>query len=407
MKILQINCVYLFGSTGKITADLHHGLLKEGMESVVCYGRRDDTDEPGVYRVCSNAYARGQKLVTMFTGIMYGACGSSTRKLIGIIEREKPDVVHLQCINGYFVNIYRLVEWLKENKYPTVLTLHAEFMYTGNCGCAFDCEKWKTGCGNCPRLKEETGSLFLDRTHQSWQRMKDAFDGFEHLTVVAVSPWIDSRAQMSPILQGKSHTVVFNGINTDVFRLYDVSSLRKEHGLENKTVIFHATSFFSRDPQHIKGGFYLLEMARRFPEYQFIVAGPHEKDMPVPENVLLLGQVQDQVRLAQYYSMADLTLTVSRCESANLICAEALCCGTPVVGFKAGGPETFSLPKYSTFVEHGDLNALSGAMRECLKKKVEKREISEAAHAAYSRERMVRDYIHIYQSLISRKESPQ
>lgn len=34
MKILQINCVYNKGSTGKITYELHKGLIGEGIKSV-------------------------------------------------------------------------------------------------------------------------------------------------------------------------------------------------------------------------------------------------------------------------------------------------------------------------------------------------------------------------------------
>lgn len=119
----------------------------------------------------------------------------STNRLISVIKKEKPDIVHLQCINGYFVNIYRLINWLKKNNIKTVVTLHAEFMYTANCGHAFECEKWKTGCGKCPRLKRETKSLFIDGTAYSWRKMKKAFDGFknENLVITSVSLWLMER----------------------------------------------------------------------------------------------------------------------------------------------------------------------------------------------------------------------
>ena len=38
MKILQINCVYKNGSTGKIVADIHTELKNAGHHSAVCYG---------------------------------------------------------------------------------------------------------------------------------------------------------------------------------------------------------------------------------------------------------------------------------------------------------------------------------------------------------------------------------
>lgn len=42
-------------------------------------------------------------------------------------------------------------------------------------------------------------------------------------------------------------------------------------------------------------------------------------------------------------------------ETYSMTCAEALCCGTPVVGFKCGAPETVFMGVESRFVEYGDL----------------------------------------------------
>ena len=41
-----------------------------------------------------------------------------------------------------------------------------------------------------------------------------------------------------------------------------------------------------------------------------------------------------------------------------MVTAESLCCGTPVVGFKAGGPESIAIEQYSHFVEQGNINAI-------------------------------------------------
>ena len=158
--------------------DIHTELLKDGYESVICYGRGAKTQDSGVYKTCGELYSKFNNLLSRFTGLMYGGCFFSTNKLISVIKKEKPDIVHLHCINGYCVNIYRLIAWLKKNKIKTVLTLHAEFMHTGSCGYALDCERWKSGCGSCPRLKKETKSIFLDRTALSWKKMRKAFNSF-------------------------------------------------------------------------------------------------------------------------------------------------------------------------------------------------------------------------------------
>ena len=58
-------------------------------------------------------------------------------------------------------------------------------------------------------------------------------------------------------------------------------------------------------------------------------------------------QVEDQSELAAFYSLADVTLLTSEKETFSMVCAESLCCGTPVVGFQAGAPEGISLPAVS------------------------------------------------------------
>ena len=150
MKILQINCVYGTGSTGRLTQAIHTRLLAEGIKSVVCYGRGPRSTDPHIHKVCGELYAKAQHAEADLTGLVYGGCVLSTARLLHILRWEAPDIVHLQCINGYFVNIFRLVRWLKRHRIPTLLTLHAEFPYTANCGIAADCEKWRTGCGSCP-----------------------------------------------------------------------------------------------------------------------------------------------------------------------------------------------------------------------------------------------------------------
>ena len=407
MKVLQVNCVYKKGSTGKITYDLHNGLLEEGIESVVCYGRGVLVREPGVYKTCPEWYSKLNNALSRITGIMYGGCYFSTNKLISIIKKEQPDIVHLQCINGYFVNIYRLITWLKENHVKTVLTLHAEFMYTANCGHALECERWKKGCGGCPRRKAETLSLLFDGTAASWKLMKSAFDGFdEGLIIAAVSPWLMERAAQAPILANKQQCVVYNGLDTNVFKYYDGSELRAKHHCENKKVVFHATPAFNNDPNHIKGGYYVIELARRMPDVCFIVAGQVTGELDVPPNLILLGKLDSQELLARYYSMADATVLTSKRETFSMVCAESLCCGTPVVGFKAGAPEQIALKEYSRFVQQADVNQLVCAVENILNFPFDRIELETEAQRTYAKSTMTEKYIEIYTKLM-RAESKE
>ena len=397
MKILQVNCVYKKGSTGKIVYDIHKGLLEKGYDSIVCYGRGNSIKEKNIYKISNETYSKFNNFISRFTGYMYGGCFFSTKKVVNIIKKEKPDIVHLHCINGYFVNIYNLLEWLKINNIKTVLTLHAEFMYTANCGHALECEKWKNGCGNCTRYRQETKSIFCDRTHESWKKMYNAFKGFSNITVVSVSPWLMNRAKESPMLKDKKNITILNGLDTDVFKQYNTVELKKEMGLENKKIIFHATANFSSDVEHIKGGYYVLELAKMLKDenVQILVAGEYKTNLKVPNNVTLLGKVQEQELLAKYYSMADITLLTSKKETFSMVTAESLCCGTPVIGFKAGAPEQIAIKEYSSFVEYGDTIKLYKIIKENLNT-TKGKNISNVAIKEYSKKKMIEEYLKVY-----------
>lgn len=396
MKILQINNVYAKGSTGKITRDLHEGYLAKGIDSIVLYGRGQKSKDPRVIKTCGELYSHINKARRMITGLMYGGCFFSTCKLIRQIKIHKPDIVHLQCLNGDFVNIYRLITWLKKKNIKTVLTLHAEFMHTANCGYALECEKWKTGCGNCPRLKKETASWFIDGTHRSWKKMKNAFDGFDNLIVVSVSPWLMDRVKISPFFLDKKNIVVLNGLDESVFHYYDDDELRKNMGLEGKKVVFHVTSSFNNNPNHIKGGYYIIEVAKRLKDITFVIAGGYSVELNIPDNVILLGQVKNQIKLAKLYSMADLTVLVSKKETFSMIVSESLCCGTPVVGFYSGGPETICIEKYCKFIDYSDIDGLQKIIRYIINQKFDKKIISKEAQMKYSKSKMLLEYNKIY-----------
>ena len=402
MKVLQINSVYKNGSTGKIVHDLSEYYLSKGYESIVCYGRHKPDSAPRAFKVCTELESKVNHLVSFFTGIMYGGFYVSNSRLKKIIKKERPDIIHLHCLNGYYLNIYRFVNWLNKSHFNVVLTLHAEFMYTANCGYALECNKYLTGCGKCPRLKKETHSLFIDGTKKSWKLMKESFEGMKHLRIVSVSPWLLKRAKESPILSSFEHSCVLNGIDTDIFKPF----AKNEDESDYKTIL-HVTSYFNNDISNIKGGYYVLKLANllKSKKIKFVVVGDYDHSIAYPSNVLFVGNVKDQIKLAKYYSSADLTLLCSQKETFSMIVAESLCCGTPIVGFKSGAPEQIAIQEYSQFVDYPDVDELLKVILSFLNKPVDRDEIARRAKEKYSKNRMAEDYIRLYKDLIDEADS--
>lgn len=399
VKVLQVNCVYKMGSTGKIVYDIHNALQAEGVESIVCYGRGQKEHDKNVYKTSSEIFAKFNALKSRLTGLQYNGSWISTYKLIDIIKREKPDIVHLHCINGYFVNIYRLFDFLKKNKIKTVLTLHAEFMHTGSCGYSYECEKWKTGCANCPQLWISTKSYLFDFTHSAWVKMKKAFDGFDTLKIISVSKWLEDRAKQSPIMEDHNFSVIENGIDTDeIFYPCDFQYLKDKYGLKDEKILLHVTASFSLRENDIKGGRFIAKLAEclKGRNIKIIVVGGSDLTMDLPDNIINVGCIKDQKELAVYYSMADLTVLTSERETFSMVCAESLACGTPIVGFEAGAPETISLPDYSEFVEYGNINKLTDVVYKWIDKKSNGLHADSVGTNYYSKEKMYSEYFKVY-----------
>lgn len=399
VKIIQVNVTYNYGSTGKIVHDLHNYLINNNCESIILYGRLDRVNFNHIYKTSTELEAKFNNLISRFSGLPYGGAYFSTNNLISKIKKEKPDVVHLHCLNGYFVNIYKLINWLKKNNIKTVLTLHAEFMHTGSCSHSLDCNQWIKGCIKCPRLKAATNSYFFDRTSYAYNKMVDAFAGFENnLTVVSVSPWLMERAKKSRILNKMDHEVIFNGVNENIFKYYPKNNIRDKFNLKKSTkIIFHATANFDLSKNSLKGGYYLNQIAKELinEDIIFLVAGPFKKDLSVSRNVILLGDLKDQYELSKYYSIADVTLLTSKRETFSMVTVESLCCGTPVVGFKAGGPETVAIGNYSKFVDFKDINKCITSLKDFMNI-TNKEQISRESINKYSNNLMFNNYYAIY-----------
>ena len=402
MKIVQINLFYKEGSTGKIVYSLHSSYSKEGYDSYVIYGRGVKTNENKIFKVSSEIEAKIHSIKSRLFGVDFGFSYFATRKTIKILNKIKPDVVHLHCLNGHFINAYKLLKYLKNNNISTVLTLHAEIMHTAGCDHAIDCDKWMEMCCNCNRIKGIISSAFRDDAKHCFKLMKAAFLNFKKIIVVSVSPWLMDRAMKSMIFKGQKHIVVLNGVDTSIFHYYKEIQLKSEFGIGDKKIIFHVTPEFTNDSNHIKGGYYLIKLAKRMPDVAFIVAGETKLlTSELPSNIILLGNIKDQILLAKYYSISNVTLLVSKKETFSMVVAESLCCGTPVVGFEAGGPEMICMKEYCVFSKYGDINALEINARRMLEASKPHKEISDKANLRYSSAKMSANYLSVYKKMLN------
>lgn len=396
MKVLQVNVVYKNGSTGKIVSCIREGLLKNGIDSVICYGRKSRVAEQGVYKVSSEFEAKVHSVLSRLDGVDFAHSPYATKRLERIIRKEAPDIVHLHCINGHFVNAYSLLNYLKIHRIKTVLTLHAEIMQTAGCEHTMGCGKWKTECYQCSRIHGSVSGLFRDDARHCFRRMKAAFDGFENLRIIGVSEWLTALAKESPIFKGAncSFETIRNGIDTSIFHYTNPQNLYDKYRIpKEKKIVLHVTPNFKYP---IKGGENVLRLAKKMKEYCFIIVGYNDELSKLPQNAIGIRHTNDQKELAAFYSLADCFICTSLSESLPTVCLEAAACGTPIVGFDIDGVKEAIPPNGGTVVPIGDIEAFAEQIRQACHPQ-EKRERKGNARDFTA---MVSDYMDVYRELL-------
>ena len=404
MKILLIDVNCKQGSTGKIVYDLYKGCNLIGYTAAVCYGRGTVVEESNILKFSRDIEMYAHAFLTRITGLTGCYSFFATQRLLKFIESFKPDVVHIHELHAYFVNIRPLLNYLKKNGIKTVWTFHCEFMYTGKCGHAYECEKWKTECGKCPNIKGYPSSFFFDFTKKMFNEKKMLFNHYNNLTIVTPSQWLADRVNLS-FLNKKDIKIVHNGIDTqNIFKPRNFERLKLKHAiLKEKIVLTIASGLLSEQ----KGGRYILEIAKRMKgeNIKFILIGVDKTSEKFDSNVIALGRTANQMELAEYYSMADITVLPSKKETFSLICAESLACGTPIIGFDSGAPSEVAPEGYGIFVPYGNVNEMEIVLRLALNNRNNLRDSYECVR--FSRERydksvMVNKYIDIYKNIMLR-----
>lgn len=407
MKILQISSHYDQGGAARIAACIHRQLLADGEESYVAFGRGGEPGDRNVYRIDRSWEVYASALFARIFGINGWGNRGATCRLLALIRKLQPDVLHLHALHGYYLNFPMLFDFINAHDIPCVWTFHDCHAFVGNCGYFFECDRWKKGCGSCPHVHNYPKSQFLDFTAWMWARKKELFTQGDRKIIVTPSDWLTNTARQS--FFGKYECVtVHNGIDGQrVFYPRARKDCRRKHGYgsEEKLVLGIAVGFDDTR----KGAGYLLQLARDLAgEARVILVGWNSRNndrLEGLENVITLPPLTDSGLLAEYYSLADVFVLPSLAENYATVTLEAMACGTPVVGFDAGGiPEQLSGGK-GIAVPVGDQQALDAAVREVLSggKVLRGEALAEHIRKENSLEKMTADYRELYRKAVQIK----
>lgn len=361
MKVLQINAVYGRGSTGRIVAEVAEAVKRTGGESFVAYQHAVETVENGF--AIGNSFSRNSEaLRSRVFGMQEYGNKSATKRLLRWIEHIQPSVVHLHNLHSHYVHLPLLLRYLAKNDIPTVITLHDCWFFTGKCThyTTAKCNKWQTGCGNCPQLKKDIPSWFFDRTAKMWSDKKRLFAEIPRLAVIGVSDWVTGEAKKSFLREAKLVESIYNWIDLSVFypRKDDV---RAQYGVcKDKFTVLCIGAGWQEGTTKFND---LLSLSRKLPaDMQIVLAGKVDEGQHLPNNVIPIGYINGVDELAKVYSMADAYVHVSHEDTFGKVIAEAMACGTPAVVYNSTACPEIVGKGCGYVVDTGDIDGICRAL---------------------------------------------
>lgn len=358
MKILQINAVYGMGSTGNIVRDIHELCLSENIESHVAYSLSNRAEEEIVngYKIGGTLGKKLHAVLCRINGMQGYFSRCATRKLLRHIDRIKPDIVSIHNLHSNYIHLNMLLSYLAKKDIKTVVTMHDCWYFTGGCFhyTAAGCDKWKSGCGGCPKKKSDTPAYLFDRSSKILSDRKKYFDKIKNLTVIGVSEWISEEAKKG-IFKGRDVRFAHNGVDLDIFKPTK-SDLRVKYGVEDKFVILGPASKWLAPVN--RECFKQITSALKEDEALMLLGCSEEQKAELPESVIALPFISDRIELAKVYSTADVFVNLTREDTLCFMNLEPQACGTPVITFANTGASETVDGNCGFTVENDDTNGV-------------------------------------------------
>lgn len=246
------------------------------------------------------------------------------------------DIVHVHNLHGRYFDASLLPALVIAS--GVALTLHDQYAFTGGCVHTRGCERWSSGCGECPQVEagaQDDSAAQWREKHAAWRRGR--------IHVIAPAAWIDARARRS-ILAGRrtSFQQIPNGIDTRIFFPVDRAAARRTIGVDTEGVLI-VTSAVRLRTNPSKDWPLLVEALRRAAptlpmKVTLLVLGDSGEDIMIGGiRIRFRDFVVDRARLAAHYAAADIYVHAARVETFSLTLLEAMACGCAAIATDVGG----------------------------------------------------------------------
>jgi glycosyltransferase involved in cell wall biosynthesis len=423
LGILQVSTYDTIGGAEKIAWNLSRMYRARGYKSWIAVGQKLGSD-PDVLAIPNEAR---QSAWTRF----WWDVGSRLDRRLGIEDFRYPgawnlldlapgqvDIVHCHNLHGgprggYFD--LRALPWLS-HQVPVVVTLHDAWLLSGHCAHSFGCERWKTGCGQCPDLTIPP-AIRRDATAYNWRRKRDIFRR-SRLYIATPSRSLMQQVQQSMLGTAARQTrVIPNGVDLSVFHPATQTAARAALELrpEALVILFAATSIRHnvwKDYQTVRDAVGLAAERLTGQNLVFLALGEDAQPERIGRaEVRFIPYRTAAEAVATCFQAADVYLHAARADTFPNTILEAFACGTPVVATAVGGiPEQVDEGRTGFLVPVGDPHALADRLARLLSDSELRRRMGarafDTARRDFGLHKQANTYLDWYHELVGEPVSP-
>lgn len=332
MRVLIINSVPDFASTGRICAAIGRSLFSLGHDVMIAFGRGKaltDFGEKHGIRIGNvvDLYVHGIKS-RLFDAQGLGS-KAATIRFLKKAEEFDPDIIWLNNLHGYYVNIKLLFEWIKSRRSTIFWTLHDCWAFTGHC-CYYDfnhCDGWLHNCDSCS-FKGSYPRSFISRSKSNYLLKESLFSCINNLTLITPSLWLKEEVSKS-FLKNYDCKIINNGIDLSAFypekRGTSNDGKKVILGVANKWITEKGLNDFIKLSSLIKQ------------DEKIVLVGKIQKGLVIPSNITTISRTNSLDELRRIYSKADVFFNPTYQDNYPTVNMEAIACHTPVVSYDVGG----------------------------------------------------------------------
>ncbi len=336
---------------------------------------------------------------------------AASRDIVGRLPNP-PDILHAHNLHGRYFDLSALPDY--SARLPFLITAHDAWLLAGHCAHSFDCERWLSGCGDCPYL-DTYPALRRDATAFNWKRKRAIFRR-SRLYITAPSQWLLDKFSASPFGEFlKLQRPVPNGVDLSVYRpAKDRQALRRRLGISaDSFVAMFAANGIRNNPW--KDWRTLLQaiqvLGTRVPEDRELIflalgeAAPEERTERIGRSLVrFLPFDPNPSGVADWYAASDVYVHATRADTFPLVVLEALASGLPVIGTAIGGiPEQLTENQNGFLVAQGDSEAIVDRVLKLMNQPEMRTSYAEnarrTAETRFSLQIMAKEYLAMYDEI--------